>query len=205
MSAVNGLDPLTSVYGYLKNIEHQVIGDADFFAAKVTLLQAPSHGELKLYKSTEGGWYFSSNYSYEGSDSATVLVEIGGYKVKVIYHFVLMPHVPGSTDEGTATDDKSICPNGYIWKISSTVDPSGNSTISSIEYLPADLGTGDTLTSSSLNDWLSLAQLDGKIADLSGINVTVADLPNGAVGQAVGNTITLDDNAACKIDGVRLD
>jgi VCBS repeat-containing protein len=32
--------------------------------------------------------------------------------------------------------------------------------------------------------------------DLNAVNVTFADLPNGAVGQAVGNTITLDTNAA---------
>ena len=119
LSAVNSVSPVGAAYTYLKDIERRKIDDAAYLAAKMTLLQAPKHGELLL--DNDSGSFFSSNYNYTGSDQATVLVEIGSYKVKVIYHFVLMQSVPGSGDEGTATDNKRICPNGYMWKISSTV------------------------------------------------------------------------------------
>ncbi|MBU0620944.1 MAG: hypothetical protein KJ795_03760 [Gammaproteobacteria bacterium] len=125
LSAVNAFSPVLSAIAYLEEVEHQVINKrADFLlifkAAKMTLSQAPKHGEMKL--GPNSGAYYSTDYTYEGLDSATVLVEVGGYKVKVIYRFVLMPDVPGSTDEGTATDDKDICPNGYRWKISTNSD-----------------------------------------------------------------------------------
>lgn len=118
LSAINAVDPITSAYGYLRDIEHKVISDSAFSAAKMTLLQATVHGELRLYEQTQSGRYLSSDYNYTGSDRATILVEIGGFKVKVIYYFQLMKNVPGSGDEGTATDDKTICPNGETWKIS---------------------------------------------------------------------------------------
>lgn len=138
LSAVNGFSPVLSAIAYLEEFEHQVINKrADFLsifkAAKMTLLQAPKHGELGLDEQNQVGRYFSSDYSYEGLDSATVLVEVGGYKVKVIYRFVLMKNVPGSSDQGTATDDKKTCPNGYRWKISTTPDANGNITISSVK------------------------------------------------------------------------
>jgi len=200
LSAVNGISPIMAAVTYIEDIERHKFEKSTFVSvyqnAKMTLLQAPKHGELLL--DSDSGAYFSSDYSYEGPDSATVLVEVGDYKVKVIYHFVLMSDVPGSSEQGTATDNKRICPNGYIWKISSTLDANGNSTITSIDYLPsvaASSGTAITDTD-ALNSWLALAQLDGKVADMSGVNITFADLPGSAVGQTVGNTITLDTNAA---------
>jgi VCBS repeat-containing protein len=197
LSAVNGMSPVGDAMTYLEKLENRKFANYEtaFYAGKITLLQAPIHGELKLGQNS--GAYYSNDYSYEGPDSATVLVEVGGYQVKVIYHFVLMHDVPGSGDEGTATDQKDICPKGEMWKISTTPNADGNITVSSVEYLPADPSTSNTtLTSDSLDAWLSLAQLDGKIADMSGVNVNVADLPGGAIGQAVGSTITLDTNAA---------
>ena len=47
-----------------------------------------------------------------------------------------MHGVPGSGEEGEATDDKTICPKGYIWKISSTLNTNGHTTITAIDYLP---------------------------------------------------------------------
>jgi hypothetical protein len=168
LSAVNGMSPVGDAMTYLEKLENRKFANYEtaFYAGKITLLQAPIHGELKLGQNS--GAYYSNDYSYEGPDSATVLVEVGGYQVKVIYHFVLMHDVPGSGDEGTATDQKDICPKGEMWKISTTPNADGNITVSSVEYLPADPSTSNTtLTSDSLDAWLSLAQLDGKIADMS--------------------------------------
>lgn len=125
LSAVNGFSPVLSAIAYLEDFERQEINRrADFVsifkASKMTLIQAPKHGELLL--DSDSGAYFSADYNYEGLDSTTILVEVGGYKVKVIYRFVLMKNVPGSSDQGSATDDKKICPNGYRWKISELFD-----------------------------------------------------------------------------------
>lgn len=122
LSAVNAAMPVLLAYSYLQDIEHQKIDESVFQTAKMTLLQAPTHGKLKLYEEQQAGSYESADYNYEGPDRATVLVEIGDYKVKVIYYFELMQDVPGSGDEGEATDDKTICPNGRVWKISLNPD-----------------------------------------------------------------------------------
>lgn len=117
ISAINSVAPVGPAEDYLTRIEHRTIDVSDLVNAKLTILQRPAHGRLQGDQS--GSFmYVSSDYHYEGQDTAIVLVEMGGYKVKVIYYFNLMQNVPGSSDEGTAYDDKAICPNGYVWKIS---------------------------------------------------------------------------------------
>jgi hypothetical protein len=196
LSAVNSVSPLGEATVYLENIEHRKIDWSIAAPVKMTLLQAPTHGELLL--DNDSGSYFSSDYTYTGPDQATVLVEIGDYKVKVIYHFVLMQNVPGSNDEGTATDNKNICPNGYMWKITTTNDASGNLIVSSVDYLSpttsaAGATVGDIATLASTFGASVLSTLTG---DTSGVNLTFADLPGAAVGQTTGSNITLDTNAA---------
>lgn len=122
LSAVNSLSPILAAYSYLKKVEHQIVDEAALRAAKMTLLQPPTHGEIQLYEDTQSGRYFSADYNYMGADRASVLVEIGSFKVKTMYFFNLMHDVPGSSDQGTATDNKTICPNGHIWKISLNPD-----------------------------------------------------------------------------------
>jgi len=102
------------------NIEGRKIDPSIAKAAKITLKHAPAHGIFSPYGETKSFSYRSSDYQYFGPDNATFLVEIGGYKVNVIYHFVLIENAPGGSDQGEVTDDKDICPNGEMWKISST-------------------------------------------------------------------------------------
>jgi hypothetical protein len=195
LSAVNSFSPVGFALRYLEDIEHRKFDDfgAVFYAGKITILQAPTHGELKFGQNS--GAYYSSDYTYEGLDSATVLVEVGGYKVKVIYRFVLMKDVPGSGEEGEATDDKQICPNGWRWKISTTPDANGNITVNSVEYLapPANAVVTDIAASASTLGANLLGSLAG---DAAGVNLNISDLAGAAVGQTVGSNITLDTNAA---------
>lgn len=167
LSAVNAFSPVLSALAYLDSFEHKKIDQqADFLsifgAAKMTLLQTPKQGELKLGQNS--GAYYSSDYNYEGTDSATVLVEVAGYKVTVIYHFVLMKNVPGSSDQGSATDNKKICPNGYQWKISTTPDANGNITVNSVEYLApaANAAVTDIAASASTLGTSVLGSLTGE-------------------------------------------
>jgi hypothetical protein len=46
------------------------------------------------------------------------LVEMDGYQIKVSYFFNVLPYVGQGSDQGEAYDDKSICPQGSVWKIS---------------------------------------------------------------------------------------
>ncbi len=104
------------VRSFLVDIARVKIGEDALKTAKQLLLEAPKHGELLLDE--QSGSYFSKNYSYSGPDRAVVLVEIGGHKVTLRYFFELMADVPGSSDQGTARDDRRICPKGAIWMIS---------------------------------------------------------------------------------------
>ena len=92
---------------------------ADIYnAAKISISQGPSHGKLEDERG--GDYRYVPTPDYYGQDRATLLVEIGGRKVKVVYFFNVLPGVPGGTDEGAPQEDKKYCPKGEIWKISST-------------------------------------------------------------------------------------
>lgn len=145
LSAVNATSIVMAAMTYLEDFEHIKFDQSSYLAAynnaKMALLQAPKHGELMLWEGRQTGRYLSADYNFEGFDSAIVLVDVSGYKVKVIYRFVLMKNVPGSSDQGEATDDRNICPNGPVWKISTTSDVNGNLTVNSVEYLTPEAGT----------------------------------------------------------------
>lgn len=122
LSAVNSLSVARAASNYLKNIEHKAIDDLAWTAAKMTLLEAPKHGELELHQPTQSAGYFSNVPNFEGTDQATVLVEIGGYKVTVKYFIKVMLGVGGGSEQGTPYDDKKNCPNGRVWKISHNLE-----------------------------------------------------------------------------------
>jgi len=213
----NTISPKIQAQIYFNLYAHQKIDGT----ATVTVLQNPKHGVLRLVTEADRGSLFSSDsgptdpannplyvylpeQGYLGNDSVTMLVDIGGKRVKEVYYFKVVDH-PVNND-----GDAEICTSGPFWKISSSLDSNGNSTITSVEHVSLTSSTPDTLTSDSLSAWLSLAQLDAKVADMSGlmsslnvgastdssITVNVADLAGAAVGQTKGNAITLDTNAA---------
>jgi len=118
LTAVNSLSPLGEASVYLENHEHLKL---DWKSWKVSLLQGPEHGTLEM---GERGGRYHPTPDYFGPDRATLLVEIGGHKVKVIYFFNVLEGVPGGTDEGDPHDDKEYCPQGKgrVWKISLNPD-----------------------------------------------------------------------------------
>lgn len=122
LSAVNSLSPVGMVWGYFREKEQLILKEDKYHAAKMTLLESPKHGELELHQPTQSAGYFSNVPNFEGTDQATVLVEIGGYKVKVKYFIKVMLGVGGGSDQGTPYDDKRNCPNGEMWKISLSLE-----------------------------------------------------------------------------------
>jgi hypothetical protein len=126
LAAVNTFTPVLSATYYFERLESNYLGEK----GATTLLEGPKHGELedlgtfvreddRRIDSGARNYAYRAKGDYIGPDQATFLVEIGGYKVKVIYHFAVMPGVSGSFDP---RKDKEHCPNGYIWKISLNPD-----------------------------------------------------------------------------------
>ena len=213
-SAENGIGPVASADFYLEQYEHRKV-DYNHPSGVVTVLQQPKHGVLRLLTEADRGTFFDSSagsidpadpgylylpeLGYEGKDSATLLVETGGVKVKVKYFFQAISGVLGN--DGV---DKYCGSKGMFWKISTTLDPNGNSTITSVEYQSpltsaADTALTDTASLASilgLNFMTGANALGNSTADPSGITLNLADLPGGAIGQTTGTNITLDTNAA---------
>jgi hypothetical protein len=118
------ISPVSEAAMYFLLYEHREIIDT----GTSTVTQNPKHGILK--EGTDGLFSYQAEVGYLGKDSATVLVNIDGLKVKVVYSFL-------ATDKPTMGNRsiEILCgKRGYRWKISSTLDANGNSTITSVEY-----------------------------------------------------------------------
>jgi hypothetical protein len=199
-SLENVIEPIGDAQAYLRMYENKTVDGP----ATISVIQQPKHGVLRLVTEADGNKFGEGTFDpatglyaylpengYEGKDRATVLVEQGGIKIKVEYFFQAFSGVIGNT----GVQDR-CGKTGPYWKISSTLDANGTSSITSVEYQPAD--TRDP--SSTITDTTSMSALLGSgLFDSSayaGITLNFADLPSGAVGQTTGTTITLDDNAA---------
>lgn len=127
-SAVNSMSTVLAVWGYLERqaqLPPEQLTVEMYKAAKLSLLQGPKHGTLEM--GTSGALYHPTS-GYFGSDRATVLVEIGDRKVKVLYFFNVMSYVPPGMEGYNPHKDKKLCPQGKgrVWKISlNPDDPSG--------------------------------------------------------------------------------
>lgn len=143
-SLENVIEPIGDARAYLRMYEHQKVK----VPATTTVLQQPAHGVLRLVTEADGnrfgeGTFVAANQlyvylpelGYEGRDRATVLVEIGGIKVKVEYFFQAISGVLGNT----GSTDRCL-DTGPYWKISTTLNPDGTNTLTSVEYQPGRLG-----------------------------------------------------------------
>ncbi len=112
--AYNSVSPIETVWIYFT--KHEQIAVA-MHTGKASLLQRPEYGVLK---GGDGGHfaYASTKPGYIGPDRATVLVEMGGYKVKVMYFFNVLQGVPGGNEGSDPQGINKYCPQGRLWKIS---------------------------------------------------------------------------------------
>jgi hypothetical protein len=142
----NTISPIAAAETYLYLYEHQKSVTSP---ATVTVLQQPKHGVLRLVTEADRGTLFNGDhgpldpaiaaakgfYAYLPEngylkDSATLLVDFGGgIKVKLVLFFKDFRGTLGNTGW------EDLCSKtGKMWKISSTLDANGNSTITSVEY-----------------------------------------------------------------------
>jgi len=204
-SLENVISPIGTAQDYFYKYEHKktVTGPVT-----ITILQQPKHGILRLITEADrfgadrfgndksepvaGLYVYLPNKGYYGKDGAVVQVEIGGIKVKQNYYFY-------PVDNSFSKDwEQEYCKKGYSWKISSTLDANGNGTLTAIDYLPP-------LTSDASNPATDTAALAAELGSnalgsfatgTSGIALNITDLPDAALGQTTGTTITLDPTAA---------
>ncbi|MEO7623423.1 MAG: hypothetical protein ABIS30_10200, partial [Gallionella sp.] len=203
-SLENVIEPVGEAGFYLRSYEHQQVRDI----GTVTVLQQPKHGVLRLVTEADRGTLFDSSagplksdsalyaylpeQGYLGNDKAVMLVDIAGVKVKVVYFFKAVGGPLGNYGV------EEFCgKRGYHWKISSTLDANGNSTITSVDYQsPVITATATVTDTAALAATLETSVLSNLTLNTSAITLNIANLPGGAVGQTVSNVITLDDNAA---------
>ena len=149
----------------------------DLAAVKTTLVEDTTHGKITAVVDNLGRtWYrYDPIPNYIGNDKAVFMAEFMGkhYKIVVELH-VFMGVAPGALQ---SSDD--TCPRPKLIKVNGK--PVSGSSASDLNV------AGDPLTS-----WLNLAQLDGAMANATGITDNVA---GGAVGHN-GTNITLDTTAA---------
>jgi hypothetical protein len=208
----NVVEPIGQAEAYFRLFDPQQMPDGP---ATITILQQPKHGILRLITEADRGTLFSDTSGpidpadpgyaylpengYLGKDKAVVLVEIGGIKVKVVYFFQAIKGGLGSYGEQTY-----CAKTGRYWKISTTLNPDGSNTLTSVEYQSpfasaADQTAADaaTLASSLGLNFTADTNVPGNpTADSSGITLNLANLPNGAIGQTTASTITLDTTAS---------
>ncbi|MEQ1525371.1 MAG: hypothetical protein ABL911_01320 [Gallionella sp.] len=171
-SAINAVEPIGAAQLYFRDFEHhEVLG-----STVVTVLRSPQHGVLEPASVGYGTYSYLPELGYFGQDSATFLVEMDGKKIRVEFSFKVLH---GVADDYTKEQYKKLCPKGGSWKISSILGASNNLTVTSVDYQP---------------DLTSFASTLG--IDTSSVTLNFADLIGGALGQTIGNAITLDTNAS---------
>ena len=121
----NDLDPIRMVGEYFEQYgtPPKVTGVSPW---KVSVSQGPRHGRLEVHGPQHGGpepgplptYVYHPTPNYFGPDRATLLVEIGGYKVKVMYFLTVL-----RTVSVLPSEDRKNCPKGALWKIS--LNPNG--------------------------------------------------------------------------------
>jgi len=149
----------------------------------VRIIEQPKHGRL-VQTHPDATNYEKYQYKYipdvDYGDFDHFVMETSAGGITVQIYYTMSVSLPGEPtyvldENGQKTDDLSRCAKPY-WKISSDS--------------PAGFGSAD------LTSWIQIAELDAKLADLSGVTVTFSPLAGGAVGQTSGNIIALDTDAA---------
>ncbi len=115
-TAVNAISPLASASDYLQTREPKAL---DWKSSKVSISQGPANG--KLEDEGTGNYRYTPTPDYYGQDRATLLIEVSGLTVRVVYFFNVM-RIVGGTDGYDPYEDKKNCPKGEMWKISLSTD-----------------------------------------------------------------------------------
>jgi Bacterial Ig domain len=108
--AFDSFPPTAMAMSYFKRYEQKTVNGQ----ATITVLEQPKHGSLS--SNSNDYFLYAPAEGYFGKDQVTYLVEIGGYKVKVIQFIkVINKFTLGNTGY-----ERNCADTGTIWKISTT-------------------------------------------------------------------------------------
>jgi hypothetical protein len=99
------LDPLVGLENYFRVVEHAEVK----VSGKVSLVQSVEHGTVTAFDNGTD-FEYTPTPGYYGSDRATVLVELEGMKVRLVYFFKIREVINDA-------DREELCPK-YYWRIS---------------------------------------------------------------------------------------
>lgn len=109
ISGDHGIGPAASASNYFFDYEKKNISEK---GAITTFIRMPTHG--KIDDEGNGAFSYVPDRGFHGKDSAVAVVDIAGYKVKVVYSFVVV-----NDDLGDDWISRYCRKTGYQWKISS--------------------------------------------------------------------------------------
>jgi hypothetical protein len=113
-SAVNSMSVADEAVWYLKEKDHYKIEGQPI----VDVFQVPAHGVL--VDDGGGNYVYYPEKGYLGNDRATLLVAVGGKKVRMEYFFRVMQTIPQQYETGPSQYEASNCPTkSRVWRISS--------------------------------------------------------------------------------------
>src|SRR6266568_2525968 len=115
-SAVNSINPIGWVKIYFSADEKRNVEGP----GRVSVLRNPAHGTLAA--DDQGHYLYLPASGHLGKDSATLLVEMGGLKVRVVYSFQVVKMINQDTEK--------LCPPSGVRKISLNLDDSNGDLIS---------------------------------------------------------------------------
>ena len=175
-SAHNDFSPLRGVMSVPKGMSLK-----DWAAKvnlKVTELEAPKHGTVKIMNSEWYSYTFIPDKDYVGKDRVVYEIEDEGKRYKVTINFWIVQviwepkgdELPYALCQDQKFNGSSIAPDSTIGGDGPPTNGTSNSVIG---YTMGGIPFGKDI-----------------------IRVDFADLPGDGVGQTIGNTITLDINAA---------
>jgi hypothetical protein len=107
------LDPLVALENYFRVVEHAEVK----LSGKISLVQPVEHGTLTAFDNGTD-YEYTPTPGYYGSDRATVLIELEGMKVRLVYFFKIREVINDA-------DREELCPK-YYWKISLNSGAPGN-------------------------------------------------------------------------------
>jgi len=109
----------TYISDFRKDLDFNKI-NKDFDNAKITVLQPPSHGVLV----GEGDLTnYHPHAHYDGKDSAIFFVEVGGYKIKVVYYIYV---------GGVGNNEMEYCPNNLLYQELPTTDSTNQVSVKAV-------------------------------------------------------------------------
>ena len=152
----------------------------------INLVEGPRYGQLQSEGYADGVYAYRPNEGYLGSDQMTFVVEAQGKKFKVIESVYV--------SRGAPEYGPPECPDGFsINELPNSGKASGKGSALDILELPTE-GPLDAEALAKLHSAISFSIGVGGLGDGGLFNFT--DLPNAAIGQTTGNSITLDTNAS---------